>query len=133
MRIHVSGECAAAKALRGYLRKHDFHLTAHAPDWVIHMEETAAGIPAVAGVGGELEQAILKHMRKQTAGSIELRTAREGMSDREVRVLVPAGDQESKAVETGVFRAVLEVAKQSVSNGPSRFGWWKTILKGKSK
>jgi len=72
-------------------------------------------------------------MRKQTAGSIELRTAREGMSDREVRVLVAAGDQESKAVETGVFRAVLEVAKQSVSNGPSRFGCWKTILKGKSK
>lgn len=133
MRIHISGECAAAKAVRGYLRRHDFHVTAHAPDWVIHMEESAAAGPAVDGVGGELEQAILKHVRKQTASAIELRTAQTGMSDREVRILIPALEAERKAIETGVFRAVLEVAKQGTRGGPSRFGWWKTILKGKSK
>ena len=53
MRIHVTGECPTAKALRGYLRKHDFHVTGHHPDWVVHIEEPeGATKPVLDSAGG---------------------------------------------------------------------------------
>jgi hypothetical protein len=132
MRIHVTGECPAAKALRGYLCKHDFHLTAHEPDWVVHIEELeeAAGL-VIDGAGGELEQAVLRHVRKLTAIPIEIRTARTVSGDREIRILVPPREADRKAIETAVFRGLLELAKQALIAQASP--WWKTILQGISK
>ena len=53
MRIHITGECPTAKALRGYLRKHDFHVTGHHPDWVVHIEEPeGATKPVLDSAGG---------------------------------------------------------------------------------
>src|SRR5882672_5274635 len=104
MRINVTGECPTAKAIRGYLARHDFHLTDHDPDWVVQIEEPeGATRPALDGCGGELEQAILRHLRKQTMGAIEIRTANRVSSEREIRILVPPQEAERKAVETGVF------------------------------
>jgi hypothetical protein len=129
MRIHVTGECPAAKALRGYLCKHDFHLTGHEPDWVVHIEE-AAGL-VIDGAGGELEQAVLRHVRKLTATPVEIRTARTVSGDREIRILVPPQEADRKAIETAVFRGLLELAKQGLTAQASP--WWKTILLGISK
>jgi hypothetical protein len=132
MRIHITGECPTAKTLRGYLRKHDFHVTAHEPDWVVHIEEPeAATRPTLDSVGGELEQAILRHLRKQTASAIELHTARTVSSEREIRVLVPPNETDRKAVETGVFRGLLEVAKQDASSNPSQSRWWTSLRRPK--
>ena len=132
MRIHITGECPTAKTLRGYLRKHDFHVTDHQPDWVVHIEEPEGAIrPALDSVGGELEQAILRHLRKQTASSIELHTARTVSSEREIRVLVPPNETDRKAVETGVFRGLLAVAKQDVSSNPSQSRWWTRLRRPK--
>jgi hypothetical protein len=132
MRIHITGECPTAKTLRGYLRKHDFHVTGHEPDWVVHIEEPeGATRPALDGVGGELEQAILRHLRKQTASAIEVHTARTVSSEREIRVLVPPNEMDRKAVETGVFRGLLEIAKQDVSSIPSQSRWWTSLRRPK--
>ena len=134
MRIHVTGECPTAKALRGYLRKHDFHVTAHHPDWVVHIEEPeGATKPVLDSAGGELEQAILRHLRKQTASAIEIHTARTVSSEREIRVLVPPNEMNRKAVETGVFRGLLEIAKQDVSSNPSQSQsrWWMRLRRPK--
>jgi len=58
MRIHVTGECPTAKALRGYLRKHDFHVTGHHPDWVVHIEEPeGATKPVLAAWLGAVDRA----------------------------------------------------------------------------
>jgi hypothetical protein len=132
MRIHITGECPTAKTLRGYLRKHDFHVTGHEPDWVVHIEEPeGATRPALDSVGGELEQAILRHLRKQTASVIEVHTARTVSSEREIRVLVPPNEMDRKAVETGVFRGLLEIAKQDVSSNPSQTRWWTRLRRPK--
>ena len=134
MRIHVTGECPTAKALRGYLRKHDFHLTGHRPDWVVHIEEPeGAPRPVLDSAGGELEQAILRHLRKQTASAIEIHTSGAVSSEREIRVLVPPGEADRKAVETGVFRGLLEIAQQDVSSLPSHLRWWGMFTQRKPK
>ena len=134
MRINVTGECPAAKALRGYLCKHDFHLTDHAPDWTVHIEEPEdATTLALDGVGGELEQALLRHIRKQTSSAIEIHTARMVTSEREIRILVPRSETDRKAVETGVFRGLLEIAKQDSSSKPSRSRWWTTMMQRNPK
>ena len=129
MRINVTGECPTAKAVRGYLSKHDFHLTDHDPDWTIHIEEPeGATRPALDSHGGELEQAILRHLRKQLVTAVEVHTGRTVSSDREIRILVPGTEPDRKAVETGVFRGLLELAKQEAQTR-----WWDTILQRKSK
>src|ERR1700694_3074658 len=134
MRIHVTGECPTAKALRGYLRKHDFHVTGHHPDWVVHIEEPEGAIrPVLDSAGGELERTILRHLRKQTASAIEIHTARTVSSEREIRVLVPPGEADRKAVETGVFRGLLEIAQQDVSNKRSQSRWWGIFTQRKLK
>ena len=124
MRISVTGECAAAKALRGYLCKHDFHLTDHAPDWIVHIEEPeGATTVTLDSAGGELEQALLRHIRKQTSSAIEIHTPL-ASSEREIRIGVPRSETDRKAVETGVFRGLLEIAKQDLNSKPSWSGWW---------
>jgi len=130
MRISVTGECPAAKALRGYLCKHDFHLTHHAPDWIVHIEEPeGAATLTLDSAGGELEQVLLRHIRKQTSSAIELHTARSVSSEREIRILVPSTDSDRKAVETGVFRGLLEIAKQDSNNNPSQPRWWTRMMR----
>ena len=134
MRIHVTGECPTAKALRGYLRKHDFHVTGYQPDWIVHIEEPeGATQPVLDSAGGELERAILRHLRKQTASAIEIHTARTVSSEREIRILVPPGEADRKAIETGVFRGLLEIAHQDVSSKPSQSRWWGNIIQRKPK
>jgi hypothetical protein len=121
MRICIIGECSAAKALRGYLSKYDFYLTDHSPDWTIHIDESAdTARLTLDSAGGDLERALLHHIRKQTSNAIELFTARTVSSEREIRILVPRSETDRKAVETGVFRGLLEIAKQDSSSKPSR-------------
>ncbi len=121
MRINVTGDCPTAKAIRGYLGKYDFHLTDHEPDWTIHIEEPGGTPrPSVDGVGGELEQAILRHLRKQMATTVEIETGRTVSSEREIRVLVPSNDLDRRAVEIGVFRGLLEMS----ASKPQQTRWW---------
>jgi hypothetical protein len=134
MRIQVTGDCPTAKALRGYLRRHDFHLTGHAPDWIVHIEEPeGTAMPVLDSAGGELEQAILRHLRKQATHSIEIHTGRTVSSEREIRILVPPAEEDRKAVEIGVFRGLLEIAKQRESSMLSPSRWWKTFIQRKTQ
>src|SRR5579872_3992561 len=110
MRIQLLGDCPTAKVIRGYLRRHDFHLTDYHPDWIVHVEEPEGlHAPTLDGIGGALESVILRHLRKHTASAIEIRTSPAASSEREVRVMVPSREPERKAVETSVFRAMLEL------------------------
>jgi len=134
MRICVTGECPASKALRGYLCKHDFYLTDQAPDWTVHIEESEDAVRlTLDSTGGELEQALLRHIRKQTSSAIEIHTARMVSSEREIRILVPHNETDRKAVETGVFRGLLEIAKQDSNSKPSRSRWWTTMMQRNPK
>ena len=128
MRIHIPGECPAAKAVRGYLRRQDFHITNFRPDWTVRIEEQPGLTqPVLDSIHCELDQAILRHLRKQTATPITIQTAGGVESDREVRILVPPVEAERKAVEVSVFRALLEMANQheASSAASSRAPWWK--------
>jgi hypothetical protein len=128
MRVLIAGDCVTAKALRGYLARHDFHLTSHAPDFVVRIEEqTGAVRPLIAAFPGDLEQAILRHLRKQTATPIEIQTAG-GAEDRAVRIIVPPQEGERRAVEVSVFRALLEVSGQQ-----EKLPWWKALFSRKMK
>src|SRR2546421_2261617 len=104
MRVHIQGECASAKALRGLLRRHDFHLSEYHPDWTIQIDEAeSAGAPILDSVDCELEAGILRHLRKLTSAHVVLQTAGGIQHDRAVRIVVPALDVERKAVEIAVF------------------------------
>ena len=113
MRIRVEGDNPTAKALRGYLARHDFHLTVHAPDYTVHIDEDPAAVrPSLAGMPCELEQTILRHLRKQTGTPIEIHSPAGVKSDREVRLVAPPVEEERHAVEVAVFRALLEISGQ---------------------
>lgn len=128
MRVLIAGDCVTAKALRGYLARHDFHLTRHAPDFTVRIEEQAGAVrPLIAGIPGELEQAILRHLRKQTATPIEFHPA-PGGETRAVRIVVPPQEEERRAVELSVFRALLEVSGQR-----EKLPWWKALFSRKTK
>ena len=93
MRVLIAGDCPTAKALRGYLARHDFHLTTHAPDLTVRIEEQSGAVrPLVDGVPGELEQAILRHLRKQMPTPLEIHTGSGAESDRAVRIVVPPNE-----------------------------------------
>jgi len=129
MRVLIEGDGATAKALRGYLARHDFHLTGHAPDFAVRIEEHAGAVrPLICANPGELEQAILRHLRKQTATPIEIHTAGAAESGRAVRIVVPPLEQERRAVEVSVFRALLEVSGQR-----EKLPWWKALFSREKK
>jgi hypothetical protein len=129
MRVLIAGDCVTAKALRGYLARHDFHLTSHAPDFAVHIEEQPGAVrPLVAGIPGELEQAILRHLRKQTATPIEIQNAIAAEGERAVRIVVPPNEGERRAVEVSVFRALLEVSRQK-----EKLPWWQALFSRKTK
>jgi hypothetical protein len=128
MRVLIDGDCVTAKALRGYLARHDFYLTSHAPDFTVRIEEQPGAVrPLIAGIPGELEHAILRHLRKQTATPIELHPATGGET-RAVRIVVPPHEDERRAVEVSVFRALLEVSGQR-----EKLPWWKALFSRKTK
>jgi RNA-binding protein YlmH len=125
VRILVTGDCPTAKAVRGYLARHDFHLTDHDADLTVRIEENTAVLrPLVDSIHCELDQAILRHLRKQTATPIELHTAGGVESDRVVRIVVPPNEQERRAVEISVFRALLEISGQQDRKTLSRWKGW---------
>jgi len=131
MRVLIAGDCPTAKALRGLLARHDFHLTAHHPHLTIRIEELpGAARPRLDSVDGELELAILRHLRRETATPIEVHTAGGVQSDREVRMVVPPVEQERHAAEVAIFRALLELSGQCHT---ARTAWWKALLPGKTK
>ena len=128
MRVLIAGDCATAKAVRGYLARHDFHLTSHAPDFTVRIEEQSGAVrPLIAAVPGDFEHAILRHLRKQTATPIELHPA-SGGNTQTVGIVVPPLEEERRAVEMSVFRALLEVSGQR-----ERFPWWKALFSRKTK
>ena len=128
MRVLIAGDCVTAKALRGYLARHDFHLTSHAPDFTVRIEEQPDAVhPLIAAVPGDLERAILRHLRKQTVTPIELHPAA-GRETQTVRIVVPAHEDERRAVEMSVFRALLEVSGQR-----EKIPWWKVLFSRKKK
>ena len=134
MRVHVTGDGPAAKALRGYLARHDFHLTDHAADLTVRIEEDPGVVrPLLASVHGELEQAILRHLRKQTTTPIEIHTAAGVGSDRAVRIVVPPIEPERRAVEVSVFRALLEISGQQDRTAGGQRPWWKAWIPRKTK
>jgi hypothetical protein len=130
MRVRIVGDCPTAKALRGQLARHDFHLTSQHPHLTIYIEEPAgAERHVLTSVGGELERAILRHLRRQTSTAIEIHTAGVVESDA-VRMIVPSIEEEQRAAEIAAFRALLEISGQSrMAPKP----WWKFRLSRKTK
>ncbi len=132
MRVLIAGDGPTAKALRGQLARHDFHLTSYHPHMTIRIEEPPDAMmrPLLDGVGGELEWAILRHLRRQTSTPIEIHTAGDVQSSEEVRIVVPPVEEERRAVEVAAFRALLELSGQSQM---ARKPWWKFLLSRKTR
>jgi hypothetical protein len=131
MRVLIGGDGPTAKALRGQLARHDFHLTSHHPHWTIRLEEPPNAVrPLLDSAGGELEQAILRHLRRQTNTPIEIHTAGGVQRGEEVRLVVPPVEEERRAAEIAAFRALLELSGQSRI---VRVPWWKFLFSRKTK
>jgi hypothetical protein len=135
MRVLIAGDCPTAKALRGYLARHDFHLTSHHPDFTLRIEEHAGALrPLLDSIHCDLEQTVLRHLRNQTATPIEIHTSGGVESDREVRIVVPPDEAERHAVEVSVLRALLEISGQQDSAGAhAKSAWWKALIPRKRK
>ncbi len=135
MRILILGDNPTAKALRGYLARHDFHLTNHAPDYTVHIDEDeSAARPWLTGIPCELEQAILRHLRKQAATPIEIHSPTGVESDREVRIVAPPVEEERRAIEVAVFRALLEISGQhEAADINKKRRWWTRLTPRKTR
>jgi len=123
MRVHITGDCAPAKSLRGLLKRHDFHLSGHDPDWTIHIDESdQPGTPLLDSVSCELEAAVLGQLRRLTEKPITLQTSGGIQHDRAVRIVVSSIEAERRAVETAVFRALLKLT------APGHQSWWSRLF-----
>jgi hypothetical protein len=138
MRIKIVGECEAAKALRGLLRKAGFAVTEFLPSeavtglqagYVITIEETgSSGWIHLDSVDAELEGAVLRHITKLSPQPVSVdRPGGQVHSERELRIVVPAGDAvQAQAVEFGVLRGLLEVCAMNPKAAPQapKTSWW---------
>lgn len=136
MRIKIIGECESARALRGLLHQAGFALTdflptgvlVHGPlaGYVVRIEESAAGGQiCFDSVECELERAILRHITQLSPSPVVLdRPGGQVHSDREIRILVPAGmPGDAIAVEFGVMRGLADVL-----GDPKPKPFWKRFL-----
>ena len=73
-----------------------------------------------------------KQRWQQTSTPIEIHTAGGVESDREVRIVVPPVEQERRAVEIAVFRALLEISGQDAA-GSEKPAWWRRLIPRKNK
>ncbi len=65
---------------------------------------------------------------------IEIHTAGGVASDREVRIVVPPVEEERRAVEVSVFRALLEISGQTGRDGAgANRVWWRSLISRKTK
>jgi len=135
MRILIEGDNPTAKALRGYLARHDFHLINHAPDYTVRIDEDAGATRlSLAAMPGELDQTILHHLRKQTAAPIEIHNANGVASERELRIVTPVAEEQRRAVEVAVFRALLEISGQKdAAAGGEKRRWWTRMIQRKTR
>lgn len=145
MRIKIIGENETAKALRGLLRKAGFavceflpaEVVVHAPDagYAIIIEEGEhSGWIHLDSVDSELESAVFKHITQLSPHPVSVdRPGGEVHSERELRIIAPAGDVvQAQAIEYGVLRGLLELLgpkplKMPEPPQPAKFGLWKRL------
>jgi hypothetical protein len=148
MRIKIIGEGESACALRGMLRQAGFAVTEFLPaaallngpqaGYVITIEEAeASGWIHLDSVDCPLERHILQHITALSPHPVSIdRPGGEVHSERELRILVPKGDQaQATAVEFGVLRGFLELIGPSRSFGTAKMpeppmpaSWWQRIF-----
>ena len=122
MRIKIIGENDVARSLRSLLRQAGFAVSEFLPTdavlngpqagYVITIEETdASGWIHLDSVDCPLERRILQHITALSPHPVSIdRPGGEVHSERELRILVPKGDQaQATAVEFGVLRGFLEL------------------------
>jgi hypothetical protein len=151
MRIKVIGECDCARALRGLLRKAGFAVSEFLPaevikempsgGYVVRIDEGPAGLPLYFdSVHSELERNILRHVTELSARAVVLdRPGGQVHSDREIRIVVPAGAAaEQNAVEFGVLRGLVDTVgggKLGVPRVPwfdfAHHKWYRKLFGGK--
>lgn len=103
MRIKVVGDCAAAKVLRGYLRKSDCALVDKLADYTVYLDE-AEGPVTVDSIDSLLERNALNLMQELGVPSFLLLRADGVQSDSEIRISYPSKYQ--RAVELGLYRTL---------------------------
>jgi hypothetical protein len=154
MRIKIIGENDTAKALRALLRKAGFAVceflpaeaVTHSPEagYAITIEEGGGSASLPAGQSGwihldsvdsELEAAVFRHITQLSPHPVSVdRPGGQVHSERELRVVVPAGDAaQTQAVEYGVLRGLLELIGPRPLHlpqppGPANRGLWKRLV-----
>jgi len=142
MRIKIIGDCESARALRGLLRKAGFAVTEVLPaellksaqgpaaGYVIRIEEYRAVDTGIHfdSIDCELEAAILRHVTQLSPNPVVVdRPGGQVHSDREIRIVVPAGEErEQQAVEFGVLRGLVDIihGKAQPPALPVKQSWW---------
>jgi hypothetical protein len=120
MRVQVKGNCGAAMVVRGYLTKAGFYVTGVAPDYVLHIESQNAAQVTIDAIDCEFERNLINMISEQLirAGhehAIVLERAGGIRSDREARIVVPADDKVSHAVEIGILNGFARTVRQPAS------------------
>jgi hypothetical protein len=122
MRIKIIGENDTARALRALLRKAGFAVSELLPSEVVTNSPLAgyaitveegeqSGWIHLDSVDSELEAAVFKHVTQLSPHPVSVdRPGGEVHSERELRIVVPAGDAaQAQAVEYGELRALQEL------------------------
>ena len=147
MRIKVVGENDVARSVRGMLRQAGFAVSEFLPadavvngpqaGYVITIEETeGSGWIHLDSVDCPLERRVLQHITALSPQPVSIdRPGGEVHSERELRILLPKGDQaQATAVEFGVLRGFLELLGPSRSFGtakmpePPREPWYRRLF-----
>jgi hypothetical protein len=135
-RVHIVGDCRAARGARILIARDVTLMTAVVParaDVTIEIVEADTDVTQFDGVDTELEWRVLDHLQRVTTGAIVIPRTNPARSPREdvLRITVPAGnDAEAHAVETAVYRALLDAATETTCGAcghtqrPRRRRWW---------
>lgn len=120
-RIKVDGTCDAAKGLRTLIARDATLIPAGAlADVHITVQDGQVPCPEIDGIDGELERLVLRHIGELSPSGrvVVLFAAGTVHRDDQMVIRVPAGNEkEAYAVEHGVYRALLDMAR------PTR-SWW---------
>jgi len=124
MRVSIEGDTNVSKVLRSYAAAAGLRVTSFNPSYTVVVEEGAGPAIVIDGINCRFKNAVQDAISELTDTRIEYQRAGGVQSDRKIRVVTSGGELDADAIERGLLRALLTVARPAPER-KSIFKFWR--------
>lgn len=123
MRISVNGNAPSAMRVACLLSQCGYKITDLMPDYSVHVDEGNQDHVIVDGIDGDLDDAIVRHIRKIGHLDVHLQVVAQTRGEKSIRISLPRIEDRTlymsrcDAIERAVLRGILDVTQHGVPGG----------------